>query len=715
MSPSDERGPRSAAAPGGAAPAAGARRRLSRWSWTLIVLGAAAWVWRVLYLGRLGASPLGGSLTEDAAIYWRWSNALLAHGPIGTNAFFLGPLYPYVLAGLRVLAGDSIHDVLVLQSLWGAAAVVLLADAARRLTQPWIGIVVGALALVYETSVFFDGLVLMESLLFFLESLLLWCVVRFAVPRASPRALAGLGAVIGLIAEGRATAVALLLPAWAFLVAPRGAPVRATLIRTAWLLGGFLAVVTPPAVRNLAVSGEWIPFTYNGGFNLYIGNHAEATGGFVRVTGTQVIGAALSAGSDGGVEADSREFLAKSTGVRMSPRASSAWWASRARAWIAGHPVTALGLALRKVGMMWNRREYPQIENLEEYRSVAGPLGVPGLGGFALLGPLALAGLVLAWPRGKRERFVMGYAIVMTLAVAPFFVTDRYRHHLVPAALLLAAIAIERSAGGFGRRGGVIPIVALLAAGVVVVNFPAPELSRRQYEWGLAFDLGTRWAEQGRPELAAAQYEKALRLEQEGRAGHVSAVDRGDLYYDYANALARMGRSAEAITWYQQAVSAAPDNALAVRALADACAAAGRIPAAESLYTALESKAGGQVLAWIGRARLAAAQGRLAEAEALFRRAADSAPSQVDGWAGLIQTQIQARRLADARSTLERARRSGLPLVYQRAYEALLAALTGDAAAARRALAEIPADATQGDPTLADVVRVTHGVLGGRK
>src|SRR5262245_37501028 len=86
------------------------RRRLSRWAWTLIGLGAAAWVWRVLYLGRLAASPLGGSLTEDAAIYWRWSNTLLAQGLIGHNAFFLGPLYPYALTGLRVLAGDSIHD-----------------------------------------------------------------------------------------------------------------------------------------------------------------------------------------------------------------------------------------------------------------------------------------------------------------------------------------------------------------------------------------------------------------------------------------------------------------------------------------------------------------------------------------------------------------------------------------------------------------------------
>jgi tetratricopeptide (TPR) repeat protein len=710
MSPRDERRRRGAPPAAGTTSAPSARSGLSRWAWTLIALGVAAWGWRVLYLGRLAATPLGGSLTEDAAIYWRWSGVLLAHGPIGHNAYFLGPLFPYVLAGLRVLTGDSIHDVLVLQSLWGAIAVALLADAARRLTRPWIGVAIGVLAIVYETSVFFDGLVLMESLLFFLESLLLWCVARFAIPSASSRLLLIAGLLIGLIAEGRATALALLLPAWAFLVLHRRATARAIAIRTAWLLAGLLLIVTPPALRNRAVSGEWIPFTYNGGFNLYVGNNPEATGGFLRVTGTQVIGSALSAGTDGGVEADTREYLA-SQGLRLGPRASSSYWARRARDWMAAHPARALGLALRKIGMMWNRREYPQIENLEEYRSVAGPLGVPGLGGFGLLGPLAVLGLAIAWPRGNRERFVMGYAIVMTLSVAPFFVTDRYRHHLVPAALLLAAIALERIGEALGRRGGLVPVAALLAGGFVVVNLPMPELSRRQYEWGLAFDLGTRWAEQGRPELAVAEYEKALRLEQQGRADRASAVDRGDLYYDYANALARLGRSPEALVWYERSVQVAPDNALAVRALADACAAAGRISVAESLYIALESKSGGATLSWIGRGRLAASRGRLAAAEALFRRAIDAAPAQTDGWAGLIQTQIQAGRLADARVTLDRARRAGFPVSYQRAYQALFAALAHDADGARRALAEIPPDAIAADPTLAEVVRVATQVL----
>ena len=120
-----------------------------RWSpgawWPLAagLLFLLALVWRADFLRRLAATPLGGSLAQDAQTYWDWSGFLRAHGLLGTNPFFLGPLYPYVLAGLRALVGDSVSGVLVVQALWGSLAVVLLADAARRLTSAGIGLAVG--------------------------------------------------------------------------------------------------------------------------------------------------------------------------------------------------------------------------------------------------------------------------------------------------------------------------------------------------------------------------------------------------------------------------------------------------------------------------------------------------------------------------------------------------------------------------------------------
>ena len=272
-----------------------------------------AWIWRLLYLQRLSHTVLAGDLTEDSRTYWTWSKMLIDHGFLGKNPFFFGPLYPYVLAVLRLVFGDSIGAVLQVQAVGGAVAAALLADAARRLTRPAIGLAAGIVVALHPIAVFFDGLVLMESQLFLLEALLLWWVVRAGTAPMRPAALFATGLLIAVIAEGRATAAALLLPAALFLLPWRGTPGAAPALaraaatvpereraaRTApatkpsaraprfarcalALAAGFALVALPVAARTRVVSGEWIPFTYNFGFNLYAGNNPEANGSFTR-------------------------------------------------------------------------------------------------------------------------------------------------------------------------------------------------------------------------------------------------------------------------------------------------------------------------------------------------------------------------------------------------------------------------------------------------
>src|SRR5438552_1149993 len=95
------------------------------WPLYLAALFVVAFLWRLAYLNRLDHSVLAGSLTLDSGIYWKWADFLRSHGLAGSNPFFLGPLYPYVLAGVRALVGDSMPAVLRVQALWGAAATTL--------------------------------------------------------------------------------------------------------------------------------------------------------------------------------------------------------------------------------------------------------------------------------------------------------------------------------------------------------------------------------------------------------------------------------------------------------------------------------------------------------------------------------------------------------------------------------------------------------------
>jgi tetratricopeptide (TPR) repeat protein len=201
------------------------------------------------------------------------------------------------------------------------------------------------------------------------------------------------------------------------------------------------------------------------------------------------------------------------------------------------------------------------------------------VGSFLFVGALAVAGVVLslrkrAWagPATAAARFATGYLAVVTLSIVPFFVTDRYRHHLVPAALVLAGLTLERLWALFrGDRRAPGTLALALALGFTVVNLPAPHMSADKYAWGLATDLGQRWAQRGRWDLAVQSYERAIAVERSGALarlpGSTAATERSDLYYDYANALTHVGRDADAVAAYERAVAEGPDRAQAVRAL----------------------------------------------------------------------------------------------------------------------------------------------------
>jgi hypothetical protein len=141
----------------------------------------------------------------------------------------------------------------------------------------------------------------------------------------------------------------------------------------------------------------------------------------------------------------------------------------------------------------------------------------------------------------------------MTVVILPFFVTDRYRHHLVPAAFVLAALALAALVAAWRQRpqaGRSLAALAVgLAVGAVVVHLPAPGLSPAKLEWGIAADLAARYLARGDVPRALSEFERrAIR-----RSAHSGA----------ARACAGAQRRPCTIT---RAGSAAPGGSTAARA-----------------------------------------------------------------------------------------------------------------------------------------------------
>jgi len=688
------------------------RSKAERWGLALAGVFVVALAWRAAFLARLLRSPLADHLQGDEHIYWDWSMALIDHHFRATNAFFLGPLYPYALALLRLAVGSEIARVAIAQSLLGAVAAVLLTDAARRVARPAVALAIGVVLATYEMFVLHDAVILMESLLLFLEASLLWLVARNAGRDMRAATLVGMGLVVGLAAECRATSALLLLPvAWVVLQGS-AQPRRVLASRWALLAAGFLVAVVPGAWSNARTAHEFIPFTYNLGFNLYVGNNPRATGGYVDITeGLQQ--AAVPAGrADGGAQTDGREFLAKQRGLTLSPAQSSAYWAAQARRFAGENPGAVAMLVVKKALLLVNHSEVSQIESAELYRRFAGPLGLPLLGSFLFIGPLGLAGAVVAGRAGVYGRYLRLHLATAICGVLPFFVTDRYRVHLVPVLGILAALAIEQLVA---RRD--VQRLALACAGaVVLVALPVRGDEAHREEWTNWRDIGTNWAEHGETGRAIETFERAL--EEERRWGFDHDPDpavariRAQLAFNYAVALHQTGRDADALRWFESAARDDPGDSRYARTLADAYRAAGQAGAADSLERALPVLVGGEAQSLIRDGWQAMRDGRPAAAESLFTRAVAADQNQFGAWMALVRVQVERGEYAAAQSTLARASRLRVPEPMLDAHAALVAAAMGDTATARAALARIPIEALAGDRLLAGVVAEARRRLG---
>lgn len=696
---------------GAAAPAAPRAPAAAPWRNAIVpaLLFALAWWWRLAYLGRLDATPLAGVLQGDERDYWSWANTLLANHFSGHNAFFQGPLYPYALALLRRLTGAGLAEVLRAQAALGALAVALLADAARRVAGPWAALAVGAVLAFHPVSVLFDGLVLAESLLFALEALLLWLCVR-AARAPSWRAFVAIALVAGLAAQCRATSALLLAPALA-LAWRAGAPARAAAWRRTLLVAGVFALtVAPSAAWNAARAGGFVPWTYNLGYNLYVGNNPDGNGAFVTVAGAGRFAPVPGDAADGGADGDGRDWMRATQRLLPTPVESSRWWAARAGAFVRAHPGHALALAGRKLLLMWNRHETPQLEDASLFDRLAGPLGLPPGVAFALLAIAGLAGVALAGALGPLGLALRLWIVAVVAGVLPFFVTDRYRHHLVPALALLAAFGLAetvRRARAAKARALRAPAFAALGA-LLLVMLPVRERDVREDAWRASRDLASRWLDHGEPRRAAEEFERALALQHElgldADPDPSTAGSRALLDYGYGVALHRLGRDAEALPWLRRAVDDDTTSSVYVRTLADAYLVNGREREGDSLLAKLGGMVGGAGEMWISRGWQAARDGRLDSAEVRFRRAVAADERLFGGWTALVRVQVQRGEIAEARATLARAAALRLPEPSRLAHEALVAAAAGDRAAAERALDAIPPAALEGDRLLRHVV-----------
>jgi hypothetical protein len=412
----------------------------------MLALFAVTLAWKLSCLWRLVHSPVFAThLSADAAAYWLWAQVLSQQGFLGHNPFFLGPLYPYALAFFGLASGPSDVPALIVQCVLGAATTVMIAESARGLCRPAFALAAGVLAGGYVMATFLDTSLLMESLVWALGAGLLLLHLGPAGARPSHSVASRSGALIGAMTLGRSSFVGLLAVLWCKWRSQHGAK-RATEL-TATAAAVVALCCAPVLARHLRLGHGWIPTTYSLGFNAYVGNGTEANGTYMPFVNDRMPAPERVPVSEGGIDGDGRDYLARYLHVSLDAAGSSRYWLALTWRAILDQPWVALRRLLFKLALSLNHVESTQISSVYAEQLNIGPLGLPLVGEFGGVALLGFIGLLSVRRRDARILLV-GMALVAVGTMVAFFVVDRYRHHLALVFLVASGPGLQSLASG---------------------------------------------------------------------------------------------------------------------------------------------------------------------------------------------------------------------------------------------------------------------------
>jgi len=540
----------------------------------------AALVVRLVYLAHSADNPFFSAPVVDAYSYVVQAQQLAEVSWVGDKPFWQPPLYPYFLALTYAVSSDLFWTPRFIQFLLGAVSCALIFGIGRQVFGIRVGLLAGGMACLYGPSIYFEGELLPAALAVFLQLLLLFVLLQ--PDRGWGQALAaGLLQGLALVAVPNAAVLGPCVCWWYWKCAERAAVSK--LVCCLLFAVAASAVVGAVAARNWAVSGEFIPLSWNGGVNFYLGNHPD----YDRLVGIRpgpeweaLMAQPMAAGQVGYAE-------------------RSAYFYRQAGAWIASAPGDFVRLLAYKAFLLARGEELKRNQDVYFARTYSWLMSVllwkthhfafP----FGLLGPLAAVGLVLAWRCRPQAGLLLLCTGAYSTSLLFFFITGRYRLPLVPLLLLFAGYALiwlvqQGQARQWRPLGSGVALVVLLGIAANAGLRPADPLADAE----IHFDLGRVQAQQGQYAAALRSFETAVKLDTNYlRARH-----------NLGATLAVLKRYDEAEAVYQQALVQAPKDRGLHLNLAALYRATGRYEQAVEHYRrVLATKADAAVFLVLGR------------------------------------------------------------------------------------------------------------------
>jgi tetratricopeptide (TPR) repeat protein len=523
----------------------------------LLLLFGIAFALRILFLleSKGQAYRFLTKYTVDAWYFWTMAQQLAHNGFAYPEAFFMPPLYPYLLAILNLVFGAHPFPVVFIQVLRGSGSAVLVYLLARRIFDRRVALVSFVGYLLCGNIMFLDTVFLPNSCTVFGE---LWVLYLLLSEAGNPKSqtlsskaesgvrvsslgfrvssrrwwrYATVGILLGLLALIRAETL-LFLPLLLIVAGieeSKGRKVERSKGQRAkeppgpldfltfrlqnflWILLGTALVIAPVFLHNAVVGKDPTLISYNGGLNLFLGNNPKADGTWQPSYPLVQTGSVT-------IETLKRNSLVRDS-IVMKPSESSSYWTNRALAFIRASPGKFLGLVARKKLLFLNNYEIPNNYYYDLARNRSLVLKLTFLP-FGLILALGLAGMILRIAEGVLRKADSGtrlaecgfylFFLVYLVAGVMIFTVSRLREPLAPLLIIFGSYFAFEACRNW--RKPKIAVLLVIALAMLIVSF-LPLANRRQYALEGYVQAGNIYLDAGNPAGAKDEYARATRVE----------------------------------------------------------------------------------------------------------------------------------------------------------------------------------------------------------
>ncbi len=505
--------------------------------WLLLFVIVLALVLRMSYWLEVREEPFVAHLIMDSEEYDQWAMKIAGGEWFGSEVFFQAPLYPYLLGLIYWIFGRHLDIVYLFQIIIAAGGCYALYRAGKKLAGEKSGLIAAFLGATYNVFIFYDVQILKESLAVSVASFLLWVLIEARV-KDKYRLWMLAGVLSGMLILLRENMM-LVFPFLLILAIKLREKKSVVLKKWVVMILGVVIILFPVALRNYLVGGIFLPTTFQGGVNFYIGNNPEANGTYKPIVpGKQI------------PYYERREpirIAEMETGRELTPAEVSNYWFEKSLSWIKKYPLDFIKLELKKLKMFWSWYEWPDAVDYYYMKTKSLVLRF-SLFEFGSVFLLALAGLWIVRKRISDYSPVLIFIFAWMASTVIFFLFSRYRLPMVPGLIILAAVPVSELSEAL-EKSHIKKVLIWGACCLIAFLFPKfmnyePKMDLVHYNLALVHE------QLGHIGKASKHYKKAYSI---NKNDFLSCNNLGNIYIEKEE-------WKKALYWYKKAAEIEPES-----------------------------------------------------------------------------------------------------------------------------------------------------------